>query len=306
MLNPFQPLKKIAVRRWSSLPARFRRKRRSAWSDPNRQGAAVDSFLEGPSFDRQGNLWCVDIPFGRIFKVSRKGEWTLAAQYDGWPNGLKIHKDGRICIADYRKGLLTLDARSGKIETLLGTAFSESFKGLNDLHFADNGDLYFTDQGQSGIADPTGRVWRLRTNGELQRLIANAPSPNGITLNQKNTQVYVAITRSQQVWRLPLMQGGTPSKTGVAIQLSGGHAGPDGIEMDDEDGLIVCHLGIGIWRFDSNGLPTHLVHAGAEHRLMTNVAFQGSTLYITDSANGEILTAQMPFPGKKMFSMRSR
>jgi hypothetical protein len=35
-----------------------------AWSDPNRQGAALDSFLEGPSFDRQGNPWCVDIPFG--------------------------------------------------------------------------------------------------------------------------------------------------------------------------------------------------------------------------------------------------
>ena len=88
--------------------------------------------------------------------------------------------------------------------------------------------------------------------------VANAPSPNGITMNTKNTQVYVAVTRAQQIWRLPLMAGGTPSKTGVAIQLSGGHAGPDGIEMDAEDGLMVCHLGVGIWRFDANCLPTHL------------------------------------------------
>jgi gluconolactonase len=302
MLNPFQPLKKIEARRFTSLPAKLRRKRRTAWSDPNRQGAAVDSFLEGPSFDRNGNLWCVDIPFGRVFKINPEGDWTLVAQYDGWPNGLKMHKDGRVFIADYRKGLLTLDPKSGKVETLLGTAFSESFKGLNDLHFADNGDLYFTDQGQSGIADPTGRVWRLRANAELQCLIRNAPSPNGITLNKKNSQVYVAITRSQQIWRLPLMAGGTPSKTGVAIQLSGGHAGPDGIEMDDEDGLVVCHLGVGIWRFDCNGLPTHLVHSGSTHRLMTNIAFRGRTLYITDSANGEILTAEMPVAGKKLFS----
>jgi gluconolactonase len=199
MLNPFQPVKKIVVRRFTSLPAKFRRKRRTAWSDPNRQGAAVDSFLEGPSFDRKGNLWCVDIPFSRIFRIDPKGEWELAAQYDGWPNGLKIHKDGTIFIADYRKGLVSLNPKSGKLETVLGTAFSESFKGLNDLHFADNGDLYFTDQGQSGIADPTGRVWRLRANGELHKLLANAPSPNGITLNRKNTQVYVAITRAQQV-----------------------------------------------------------------------------------------------------------
>ena len=88
------------------------------------------------------------------------------------------------------------------------------------------------------------------------------------------------------------------------IQLSGGHAGPDGIEMDAEDGLVVCHLGVGIWRFDSNMLPTHLVHAGKHHRLMTNIAFRGKTLYVTDSMNGEILTAEMPVAGKKLFSMR--
>ena len=307
MFSPFQDIKRTEARSFASLPAKFRKRRRTEWSDANRQGAAVDSFLEGPSFDRKGNLYCVDIPFGRVFRIDPKGDWDLVVQYDGWPNGLKIHKDGRIFIADYRRGLLVLDPKTGKIEPLLRTAFSESFKGLNDLHFADNGDLYFTDQGQSGIADPSGRVWRLRANGELQRLVANAPSPNGITLNRKNTQVYVAITRSQQVWRLPLMQGGTPSKTGVAIQLSGGHAGPDGIESDDEDGLAVCHLGVGVWRFDANCLPTHLVHAGKHHRLMTNIAYGGAkrrTLYITDSMNGEILVAEMPVAGKKLFAHR--
>jgi len=37
---------------------------------------------------------------------------------------------------------------------------------------------------------------------------------------------------------------------------------------------------------------------------MTNIAFKGSTLYVTDSANGEIVTAEMPVAGKKMYSMR--
>ena len=307
MFNPFQDVKRIEARLWTSVPAKFRRKRRSAWSEPNRQGAALDCFLEGPSFDRKGNLYVVDIPFGRVFRIDRKGEWEMVVQYDGWPNGLKIHRDGNIYIADYRRGLLKLSPKTGKIEPVLETAFSESFKGLNDLHFADNGELYFTDQGQSGIADPSGRVWRLRPNGELQRLVSNAPSPNGITLNRKNSQVYVAITRAQQIWRLPLMAGGTPSKTGVAIQLSGGHAGPDGIEADAEDGLAVCHLGVGVWRFDSNCLPTHLVHGGKPHRLMTNIAYGGPgrrQLFITDSLNGEILRAEMPVAGKRMFSHR--
>lgn len=305
MLNPFQALKTIEVRAFASLPAKFRKPGRSAWSDANRQGAELDSFLEGPAFDRQGNLWCVDIPFGRIFRIDARAGWELAAQYDGWPNGLKIHREGWIAIADYRKGLLRLDPQSGRIEPLLATAFSESFKGLNDLHFADNGDLYFTDQGQSGIADPSGRVWRLRASGELSRLVDNAPSPNGITLSPDGGQLYVAVTRAQQVWRLPLMAGGTPSKTGVAIQLSGGQAGPDGIEADAEGGLAVCHLGVGVWRFDANMLPTHLAHAAGRRRFMTNLAFggaQGRTAYITDSLNGEILTAELPVAGKKLFA----
>jgi gluconolactonase len=307
MYNPFQEIERVEVKPFTSMPAKLRKKGRTAWSDPNRGGAEVDSFLEGPSFDRNGNLWCVDIPFGRVFRIDPKGEWDLVVQYDGWPNGLKIHKDGRIFIADYKRGLMLLDARSGRVEPFVETAFSESFKGLNDLHFADNGDLYFTDQGQTGIADPTGRVFRLRENGTLERIVDNAPSPNGITLNNRNTQAYVAVTRSQQIWRLPLMPGGSLSKTGVAIQLSGGHAGPDGIEMDESDGIVVCHLGVGIWRFDSNCLPTRLAHAGKQHRLLTNIAFGGperKTLYVTDSQNGEIVTAEMPVAGKKMFAHR--
>ena len=298
----FAPPVRVPTEVHFRLPDKFRRKQRTAWSDPNRLGQEVDSFLEGPSFDRDGNLYFVDIPFGRIFRLSPRLDCELVAEYDGWPNGLKIHRDGRIFICDYKRGLMQLDPHRDVAEPILASRNSESFKGLNDLHFAANGDLYFTDQGQSGIADPTGRVWRLRASGELQRLVGNAPSPNGITLNTKNTQVYVAMTRSQQIWRLPLMADGSVSKTGVAIQLSGGAAGPDGIEMDAEDGLAVCHLGVGVWRFDANCLPTHLVHGGSKHRLMTNIAFKDKTLYITDSLNGEILTAEMPVAGKTLFA----
>jgi hypothetical protein len=37
---------------------------------------------------------------------------------------------------------------------------------------------------------------------------------------------------------------------------------------------------------------------------MTNIAFRGKTLYATDSLNGEILMAEMPVAGKKMFAHR--
>jgi len=306
MFNPFAPLQHVEARLFQSMPARFRSARRTSWSDPNRQGAPVECFLEGPSFDRQGNLYFTDIAFGRIFRITAAGAWELVVQYDGWPNGLKIHKDGRIFIADYKLGLLILDPATGRIEEVLRTMYSEGFKGLNDLHFARNGDLYFTDQGQTGIADPTGRVFRLRDDGTLDRLVLNAPSPNGITLSNAEKHAYLAVTRSQQVWRLPLMADGSLSKTGVAIQLSGGVGGPDGVEMDSEDGILVCQLGVGIWRFDKNMLPTHLIHSpDPKHHHLANIAYGGAdrrTLYITDSLSGDILVADMPVAGKVMFA----
>ena len=51
-----------------------------------------------------------DIPFGRIFRISPKGGWDLVVEYDGEPNGLKIHRDGRIFVADHKRGLMLLDA----------------------------------------------------------------------------------------------------------------------------------------------------------------------------------------------------
>ncbi|MFP3570546.1 SMP-30/gluconolactonase/LRE family protein, partial [Paraburkholderia sp. SIMBA_030] len=87
-------------------------------------GQSVDSFLEGPAFDAQGRLYVVDIPFGRIFRIEGgegggERDWTLVAQYEGEPNGLKFHPDGRILIADYRNGVMQLDPQSGRVEPLL-------------------------------------------------------------------------------------------------------------------------------------------------------------------------------------------
>jgi gluconolactonase len=228
-------------------------------------------------------------------------------RYDGWPNGMKFHKDGRLFIADYRKGILVLDTKSGKIEPFLETAYSEGFKGCNDLAFASNGDLYFTDQGQTGIVDPTGRVYRLKADGSLQRLVDNCPSPNGITVSTTDKHVYVGVTRSQQVWRLPVMADSQISKTGSCIQVSGG-VGPDGIEMAADNGLYVCHINMGMWLFDAHMLPTHLIYSEDKHRHdhITNVAFGGSdfkTAYMTEAMSGDILMAKVPVPGKKLFGL---
>ena len=128
----FAPPRRVETTVFTRLPDRFRKPRPTAWADANQGGRPIDSFLEGPSFDRQGRLYVTDIPYGRVFRVSPEGEWELVAEYEGWPNGLKIHRDGRVFITDYRRGIMLLDPASGAVTPFLETAASESFKGVSE------------------------------------------------------------------------------------------------------------------------------------------------------------------------------
>ncbi len=289
------------------LPDKFRKRdTRSAWADTNRGGSRIHSFLEGPSFDRAGNLYVTDIPFGRVFRISPAGEWTLIVEYTGWPNGLKIHRDGRIFITDYMHGIMLLDPAAGTVTPLLMARYSESFKGVNDLCFAANGDLYFTDQGQTGMHDPSGRVYRYTAAGRIDCLIDNVPSPNGIVLAPDEKALFVAATRGNTVWRGPLLADGALTKVGVFAHLFG-PSGPDGLAVDEDGNLAVAHAAQGcVWLFSRKGVPTHQVVSCAGD-FITNLAYGGPdrrTLYMTESATGSVLQARMPAAGCVMFSQR--
>jgi len=281
---------------FSSMPDEFRRTGvASDWADANRPGVATDSFVEGPSFDADSNLYIVDIPFGRVFKITPDATWSLVVEYEGWPNGLKIGSDGRILVADYRHGLMALDAKAGRMTPILTSRNSESFRGCNDLHIAKNGDIYFTDQGQTGLHDPTGRVYRLSTSGRLDCLIDTGISPNGLVLDPSERVLFVAMTRDNAVWRMPIMKDGSVSKVGRFCTMFG-PSGPDGMTMDKDGRLYVAHASLGhVLVFAPNGELIARIKscAGAA---CTNVAIGGNNrdrLYITESATGSILVADI-------------
>lgn len=302
----FQTPELIQATVFATLPDAYRRPDiHTAWADANQRGRACDSFLEGPSFDLKGNLYVTDIPHGRVFRISEKGDFTQIAEFDGEPNGLKIHRDGRLFIADYRCGLIELEPETGEITPLLERRYSESFKGINDLVFSSTGDIYFTDQGQSGLHDPSGRVFRWRASGSLEMLLNNVPSPNGLVLNREETELYVAVTRDNAIWRVPLQSDGGVSKVGRFIQLSGGWAGPDGLAIDEHGGLLVAHAGLGcVWHFSPLGEPLHRIISPAG-LATTNIAFGGANrdeLYITESESGSILRARLPVRGYPLYS----
>ncbi len=302
MLNP-PPVIKTEV--FARLPDALQIKdRQSVWLETLGLGTGFGSFLEGPSFDRRGNLYVVDIPYGRVFRIPPDGSFHLVAEYDGEPNGLKIHKDGRIFIADHKNGIMLLDPETGEVKAYCDRPVLERFRGVNDLFFANSGNLYFTDQGQSGLQDPTGRVFRLRPNGQLEKILDNVPSPNGLVTDPEETQLFVGVTHSSSIWRAPLLKDGTASAVGVMIYLQGG-VGPDGMAFDSAGNLAVCHPGLGVvWLFSSRGEPVYRIES-CTGALPTNCAYGGAngrTLFITESETGTILKAELPVGGRAMFS----
>lgn len=287
---------------WTALPLRYRQLRRTVWGDANQGGRQSDSFLEGPVFDGAGNLYVTDIPFGRVFRIDPQGEWDLVAQWDGEPNGMKFLNATELLVTDYLNGLMLLDTRSGAVRAYLGRRNTESFKGVNDLTFDSRGNLYFTDQGQTGLHDPTGRVYRLSKEGRLDLLLSNVPSPNGIVLSPDEKFLFVAVTRGNCVWRMPLLADGSVSKAGQFF-TSYGPSGPDGLAMDESGHLLVANPGLAyVWVLNERAEPMQVLRGLPGHSL-TNLAFGGmdrKTLYCTDSTSGSILSIDMAERGAKV------
>ncbi len=268
----FHPPKDLPTTVFAALPEEWKNAdKTNEWGQLPAGGGPTSSLLEGPSFDREGNLWCVDLPNGRIYRIGADGVFTKMAEYDGWPNGLKFHRDGRIFIADYKHGIMVMDPVSGQVAPYLVRANLERFKAVNDLFFSANGDLYFTDQGLTGLQDPTGRLFRVRPDGQVSCLLDNVPSPNGLVMNLDESMIYLAVTRANAIWRVPLLPDGGVAKVGVFVQMSGGWGGPDGAgaRFQGAAGDRACRHGLGLGRRPPRraGLPhPHLPRAAHDQR----------------------------------------
>jgi gluconolactonase len=299
----FSPPKLIDAQVLTTLPETLRKHSSASWADANKGGKIIDSFLEGPTYDTEGNLYVTDIPHGRIFRITPDLNWETVLEYDGWPNGIALHEDGHLWITDYRRGLLRLNPKSGELETILAHRNSESFKGVNDLTFDSSGNCWFTDQGQSGMHDPSGRVYRLSPTGKLDCVVSGIPSPNGILVDESAHALFVAVTRANAIWRAPIQRDGSITKM-ATFQTFFGTSGPDGLAADVEGGIAMAHGSLGRAFFmNRRGEITHCVRSPCGN-MVTNLAYKpgSNKLVMTEAESGSILIAEMPAVGRSLYS----
>ena len=120
--------------------------------------------LEGPSFDRDGNLIFVEVFGGRVLKVTPDRKLsTVVAENKLAPAGLAIHKDGRIFLAGLGNfkdtgSLVAVKPDGSGMQTIIPP---EAGYLVDDLIFDAKGGFYFTDFRGTSSEPIGGRLLRL-------------------------------------------------------------------------------------------------------------------------------------------------
>lgn len=120
-------------------------------------------------------------------------------------NGMVLNSNGDLILAQHGDRrvakLIDWDNETPEFETLAGRYNDKLFNSPNDLVYADNGDLYFTDPPYGfGLEklltselkeQPVNGVYKLTKSGEVVLLVDDILLPNGIAISNDNKTLYV-------------------------------------------------------------------------------------------------------------------
>jgi gluconolactonase len=241
--------------------------------------------LEGPNFDRSGNLWMVGIAPGDIYRVSPDGHCTTVAHSPA-PTGLRIRADGRVFGVDHERGLFSIDPATLQLTYITNQWNRQTFRGLDDLVFDKSGGIYMTDAYGSSALAPVGQLFYMRADGEITRLISgNLAFPNGVSLSPDEKMLYVDDWGTNRIFAIPVVSPGRINVEGAYVfaYLTGGH-GPDSMTVDAKGNVYAAHYGLGeVVVFDPHGNVYGAIRLpNGSGLLTTNVALHDGYLYITE------------------------
>lgn len=206
------------------------------------RAAEVPALTEGPTVDREGNVYFTELRSQRIFKLGTDGELTVYRENSHAANGLVIDPQGRLIAcegaADGQPPRVTrTDMRTGAVEVLVDTYQGMPLRGTNDVTIDSRGRIYFTDP-------PGSAVYRIDAPGQVARVLS-APDierPNGIQISPDDKTLYViesgaAPLGPRMIRAFDLQADGTARNGRVHFDFPGRSA--DGMSVDTQGNLYV-------------------------------------------------------------------
>lgn len=218
----------------------------------------VAMALEGPAYDREGNLLFVDIYGGRVLRLSRDNELTTVYKDVSLrPAGIAIHKDGTIFVAgvgDFHAGRVVAFGPDGSNPRDIVPA-SAGFVP-DDLTFDSHGGFYFTDfKGSPG--QPTGGVYYVAPNLKtITPVLQNMAASNGVTLSPNGAVLWSTEFGAGRLHRVELKDATTYSHFGWTVPYHFSGRAPDSMRTDADGNVYVAMYTQGrIMAFSPNGVP---------------------------------------------------
>ena len=257
---------------------------------------------EGPYVLPDGRVVFANTYFSEIAVWEDGAGTSTFAFTGGGPNACVLGSDGFLYVTQTPKvGMWTApDSRppsiqrvsmDGRVEIVATEIDGRRFNGPNDLTFAADGRLYFTD---SGDWDPEGKphagvIYALdeRGNGEVIEEL-DAVYPNGIAAEPDGSIVWVE-SYSRKVWRR--RPDGAKEEL---LTLPYGHI-PDGLKVASTGDLwITTVTSGGIEVITRDGSGRRFVDTGG---VPLNVVFGGTAIYVTDLGRFEPASADIALNG---------
>lgn len=265
--------------------------------------------LEGPAFDRHGNLFFVDWVRHSVMRRSPDGELSEFYNTGGIPAGLAFHPDGSLWVADEGDdihGLLRI-ASETEAAIVINEFEGKPLNGANDLVFDRAGNVYFSDPWGSSAENPIGGFYRYNIDGTLQQIDTGLAFPNGVALTSDGAYVILGETYRNRLLRYRIAADGVPGPREVWAETSL-PSGPDGMAFAENGDLYVAHHGGGVVDiFAPDG--TQVGTVSVPGKSVTNVAFGGpdrKTLVITECETGSVYAVELDVAGQALYDGFSR
>ena len=280
---------------------------------PEKFSAGFGDMLEGPVFDRQGNLWVTGITKGNLWRIAPDGSHSVALQFPPdirFPAGLRFAADGTLYGVAMSGGLFSVDLTTKKVSLIangptLGGLPDGAFHGLDDVFIDHAGGMYLTDAAGSGALRPVGQIFYRDAAGDFHRIVPDGLAfPNGVVLSPDEKMLYVSEWSRNQIIAVPVVAPGVINVgwSYVFARLNGGH-GPDSITADSQGNVYAAHAGEGeIAIFAPDGDYYGAIQLPPEAgRDVTNVAIHAGYLYVTESQKGEVWRVKVKIPGIALY-----
>jgi len=257
--------------------------------------APCTSHGEGPFWDAVENrLLLVDMLAGAVVEVDAAGG-TRRHEVAGVAAALRARRSGGYVLAtEDRFVLLRPDLTS---DTVLPPVFSDPLLRMNDGGCDPQGRFYC---GTMAYAETpgAGTLYRLDPTGDVSVVLRDVTISNGLQWDAAGGTAFYADTPTDRVDRFRFdPDSGAFTERSPFVQITnGGH--PDGMAIDEEDGLWVALWGGGaVHRYDAAGRLDLVLDLPVTN--VTACAFGGPdrrTLFISTSRQG-VDPAAEPYAG---------